>query len=164
MAFALQIAKIIFGKDFQRTDAVIFRAVSYLYKPTWDLSNGDTENRLMYIWFHRQFSLTSQQHPFHSVVRVFITGHTVHDSIILQLVHLVVYQEQQLEATPLQCSICQRWREMGERMTFGCRGERLWGELAVSDVLPALFWLCVKELSCPWRKFLPSDPFSRLVC
>lgn len=40
MAFALQIVKIILGKDFRRTDAVIFRAVSYLYKSTGGLSNG----------------------------------------------------------------------------------------------------------------------------
>ena len=129
-----------------------------------------------YIWFCRWFWLTSQQHPFHSVVQMFITRHMVPEHVVVQLVHLVVYQKQHLKATPLQCRICQTWRETAEWMAFfQLQGvKRFWGELGASDVLPALFWLCVKELSWsspdPGRKFLPLQlpwgqikPFTRFL-
>lgn len=80
----------------------------------------------------RWFVLTSQQHPFHSVVQMFITGQVVHEHIALQLAHFMVYQKEHLKATPFQCSICQIWRETAEWMVFfqlqGWKTlERAWG-------------------------------------
>lgn len=46
------------------------------------------------------------------------TGHRVHEYVVLQLMLLVVYQKQHLKATPLQCGICQTWRETAEWKTF----------------------------------------------
>lgn len=105
MAFDLQIAKIILGKDFQRIDAVIFRAFSYLYSQLGICPMGSSQGELVnmnYIWFCRGFWLRSQKCPFHSVVWMCITGHMVHERVVLQLVHLVGSQKQHLKAVPLQ--------------------------------------------------------------
>lgn len=50
MAFDLQIAKIILGKDFQRIDAVIFRAFSYLYSQLGICPMGSSQGELANVY------------------------------------------------------------------------------------------------------------------